>query len=303
MRIVPASSLHPVAPRQTSRFGMAQVSSKRQQAEPDTKYRWGDFSFDQALDTGNRLKRNPRELAALQNAIPTLTVRQKRHMASGIKAFRFREAQTPLLSSLLQDDNPAVLKTAISRIGHLARPSVDSERAWFKPIGFKPFLHRPDWVNNLPFVNPPVEPHYLIKGKPQVKFYEAHHPADEDTLDLLEKAAQNPQVLQGDQANTLRQKLVPQILKLQTTRLTSVPRANNGNIYYTEKQMTEALTRQVNLMVALPYSGQPGRIGKLLGHKPYSHYVQKLAEQVQHSPINNTVKDKLGETLSQALNA
>lgn len=299
-----ATNVFRPTPMLANRFGHSEPS-KPPHASSETmspRQIWSDFSTMEAADTGLRLKKHPRELSAVASMIPDLSTKQKIHIAQGVGHFKTRNAQKALFEPLLQDTHPKVLYTTLIKMRALARTSEIGEKAWFQPnCNLKqptpPLLTR---LGQKFLGKAPQKPlNYIQAHGPLTRFYELHKTADMDAIHLLETAAHNPLLHQSAYANTLRAELVPQILKIQTTRLTVVPRVN-GNLYVPQKEMNDLLTRQVNLMTQLPFTGKPSTWGKLTGHRSYQDCLDQLTQRVSNAPLDEAPKAKLLSQLQQA---
>jgi len=260
------------------------------------------FSWPEATDTGFWLKKHPRELSAVASAIPDLTPKQKIQIARGVGHFKTRNAQKALFEPLLSDTNPRVLHTTLIKMRALARSQETGQKAWFQPDCNlqKPAISFTDWLGQTLLRKAPPKPlSYIQAHAPLTRFYTLHKGADVDAMNLLETAANNPQLHQGTYVNALRAELVPQVLKLQTTRLTVVPRVD-GNLYVPQKEITDLLTRQVDLVTRLPFKGEPSRLDKKLGKLSYAESLARLTQRVAQSPLEADLKTPLLEKLKQA---
>lgn len=260
------------------------------------------FSWAEATDTGFWLKKHPKELNAVASAIPDLTPKQKIQIARGVGHFKTRNAQKALFEPLVVDTNPKVLQTTLVKMRALARSPETGQKAWFQPDCNlqKPAVSLTQWLGQKLLRKAPPKPlSYIQAHAPLTLFYTLHKGADLDAMHLLETAAKNPLLHQGDYVNALRAELVPQVLKLQTTRLTVTPRVD-GNLYVPQKEIADLLTRQVDLVTQLPFEGEPSRLEKKLGKLSYADSLAQLTQRVAQSPLEDEPKAQLLKKLEQA---
>lgn len=275
----------------------------------ELRLRWA-FSNDQASNTGLVLKNNPAEskriLSRLKHLPPSVRVK----IANAVGHFTFRDSQQILLPSLLTDNHPLVFDTALESLGRFRWPSAKTTTA-----------HDLAQFHKLP-----TDSRGETK-RPMAVFYKAHVPADKDYMTLLETAAQNPQLTDGSlHANHQRAVLVSQALKLHTTQLHHNPAdgIELRNSYRTQEEITELLTRQVDLVTQLPYidaktlaENQPKpKFLAVLNTKPlksplaendvvrngtpYTEQLAHLQQQVEASPLAQDDKTTLMAKLEAA---